>query len=67
MWKIVIPLVVFAAVPVIQAEDNELVAVERLYAMAKNVVNTSSELQNDLSFIEGRKVKFPFHLWPLCE
>lgn len=65
MWKCFVILSVFT-IGLLHAEDKELIALQRLYQMAENVINTTSELQTDFSLTEGRKLKFfPFHL--LCE
>lgn len=70
MWKISV-IISALAIGFLQAEDKELIALERIYHMAENVVNTTTELQRDFSFIEARQSKFlPGHFGPfhaLCE
>lgn len=70
MWKyIVIWLLVFVTIH--SAEDKELIILNKIYRMAENVVNVTTEIQQDYSELEaeGRKSKFlpflPFHA--LCE
>lgn len=67
MLRLVVILVAMRCISCATA-DEETELLERIYQMAQNVVNTTTELQQKNEIFEARKGFSPLHfLFPLCE
>lgn len=67
MLRLVMILVAMCCISYATA-DEETELLEKIYHMAQNVVNTTTELQQKNEIFEARKGFSPLHfLFPLCE
>lgn len=67
MLRFIVILMVIQAISY-AAADEETELLEKLYTMAQQVVNTTTELQQKNDIFEARKGVSPLHLlFPLCE